>query len=329
MNGEMSTTKENVIWEEKNLTELQKKLENNGKSDECGITTNTNELKENVLLKDIIETRNPGIYKIINKINGKYYVGSSKNIKYRWNRHIKKLNNNIHINPHLQNAWNKYGKESFVFKIIEKTTKENTLIIEQKYLDIAKLEPNKTYNICFDVFASMKGRKHSQKSLQKLKERWIRFTHPMKGKRHSIEAKRLMSLNHSNTSGKNNPMYGKPSAMKGKSHSIESKIKMSKNNCRFWLNKKFSEETKQKMRNSSPRERLGKHHTKEAKQKLSISHRDKTIYHFKNKNTNEIFSGISYDFSKKFNLIPLSVRKLVCGKMKTLYGWFIDEQRPI
>ena len=326
MNGEMSTTKESVIWEERNSIEPKKKLENNGESDVCGIITDINEESEKKTLKDITEIRVPGIYKIINKVNGKYYVGSSKNIKYRWNKHIKMLNDNDHSNQHLQNAWNKYGKESFIFKMIEKTTKENTLIIEQNYLDIAKLEPNQTYNMCFDVFAVMKGRKHSPKSLQKLKERWMKFIHPMKGKHHSTESKKLMSLSCRDMFGKNNPMYGKQSAMKGKHHSTESKIKMSKNNCRFWLNKTMSEETKQKMRNSNSKPRLGKHHTDEAKQKLSISRRDKTIYHFKNKNTNESFYGISYDFSKKFNLIPLSVRSLILKRMKTLYGWYVNEK---
>ena len=64
-----------------------------------------------------------GIYKIINKINGKYYVGSSVNIKdypnNRWSRHIADLNANRHHNDYLQRAWNKYGQDAFEFIIIE------------------------------------------------------------------------------------------------------------------------------------------------------------------------------------------------------------------
>ena len=52
-----------------------------------------------------------GIYKIINKVNGKYYVGSSLNINKRWSVHKSALSKNKHHNDHLQNAWNKVDDE--------------------------------------------------------------------------------------------------------------------------------------------------------------------------------------------------------------------------
>ena len=60
-----------------------------------------------------------GIYKIINLTNKKVYIGQSKSIFERWQEHKRDLNNNTHGNPHLQNAWNKYGKEYFEFGIVE------------------------------------------------------------------------------------------------------------------------------------------------------------------------------------------------------------------
>lgn len=45
-----------------------------------------------------------GVYKIINTINGKIYIGSSKDIDRRWSEHVRALELNAHINPHLQNA---------------------------------------------------------------------------------------------------------------------------------------------------------------------------------------------------------------------------------
>ena len=33
------------------------------------------------------------VYKITNKINGKFYIGSSTNIKQRWNSHKERYNN--------------------------------------------------------------------------------------------------------------------------------------------------------------------------------------------------------------------------------------------
>lgn len=73
-----------------------------------------------------------GIYKITNKINGKYYVGSSSYINQRWSTHRKLLNKNKHYNPHLQNAWEKYGKESFDFIVIEEIEILHLLKREQK-----------------------------------------------------------------------------------------------------------------------------------------------------------------------------------------------------
>ena len=90
-----------------------------------------------------------GIYKIVNKINGKYYVGGSKNIDNRWREHKADLRNNAHHNNYLQNSWNKYGEHNFEFTMIEKCDVLNTLITEQKYLDIAKNEKEKTYNLSF------------------------------------------------------------------------------------------------------------------------------------------------------------------------------------
>lgn len=60
-----------------------------------------------------------GIYKITCIPTGKVYIGSSKNIKRRWQKHKEELNKNIHHTPYLQAAWNKYGKDEFHFSIIE------------------------------------------------------------------------------------------------------------------------------------------------------------------------------------------------------------------
>lgn len=61
-----------------------------------------------------------GIYGIRNIVNGKIYVGQTKDFKHRWREHVRELNHNIHHNKHLQNAWNKYGEENFEFFVIEK-----------------------------------------------------------------------------------------------------------------------------------------------------------------------------------------------------------------
>lgn len=60
-----------------------------------------------------------GIYKIINKIDKKLYIGFSSQLSLRKKSHFNGLKKNRHPNTHLQNAFNKYGLENFEFSIIE------------------------------------------------------------------------------------------------------------------------------------------------------------------------------------------------------------------
>lgn len=60
-----------------------------------------------------------GVYKIVNRKDGKFYIGSSVNIEKRLNSHRKALIEGNHNNKYLQNAWNKYGIDSFDFIVIE------------------------------------------------------------------------------------------------------------------------------------------------------------------------------------------------------------------
>jgi len=94
-------------------------------------------------------TMKSGIYKITNTVNGKFYVGSSKNIKWRWYCHRHYLENNKHDNPKLQHSWNKHGKSNFTFEVIEETNSKMLLEREQYYLDTLKpYERLIGYNIC-------------------------------------------------------------------------------------------------------------------------------------------------------------------------------------
>lgn len=73
-----------------------------------------------------------GIYVIKNTSSEKVYVGKSSDVKTRWSRHKYELSKGIHVNTHLQNAWNKYGKDSFEFNIVEKCD-ENELSAREIY----------------------------------------------------------------------------------------------------------------------------------------------------------------------------------------------------
>lgn len=91
-----------------------------------------------------------GIYEIINLTTNKVYIGHSKRMSQRWLDHQKDLNKNKHTNCHLQHAWNKYGKDDFIFRKIEfvENIKEKLIEREVHWCKIKDCHnPNKGYNI--------------------------------------------------------------------------------------------------------------------------------------------------------------------------------------
>jgi len=105
-----------------------------------------------------------GVYKIQNSQTGDYYIGSSIDIHKRWIQHRNKLRRNYKDNPILQNAWNKYGEENFVFEILEECDRNEALRLETQLL--VELQPY--YNVATDSVAPMLGRKHSEETKQKI-----------------------------------------------------------------------------------------------------------------------------------------------------------------
>ncbi len=75
-----------------------------------------------------------GIYVIINVINDKKYIGQSNNIPRRWSEHRSELNKNKHHNTYLQASWNKYGAESFVFRVLQYSTPDKLDQLEIAYI---------------------------------------------------------------------------------------------------------------------------------------------------------------------------------------------------
>ena len=90
------------------------------------------------------EEKISGIYCIENTKNHKKYIGQSIDIYQRWYAHKSKLNMNKHHSHHLQQAWNKYGDNCFIFYIIE--TCDESLLNEREIYWI------KYYNTYFDGY---------------------------------------------------------------------------------------------------------------------------------------------------------------------------------
>lgn len=82
-----------------------------------------------------------GVYSITSP-SGKRYIGSSRNIYARWDRHQQDLRYGTHHSPQLLRAYEKYGKDALQFHILLVCADNMTLEYEQLLLDGLKPEYN-------------------------------------------------------------------------------------------------------------------------------------------------------------------------------------------
>lgn len=118
-----------------------------------------------------------GVYKITNVANGKFYVGSSKDIKKRWSQHKNNLNENKHGNIYLQNAWNKYGGKSFKFEIIEECDPAIQFEREQFYLNELNPFDGNGYNIVRQISKEYMSDHYMVKKCEMCGDSYNTFSH--------------------------------------------------------------------------------------------------------------------------------------------------------
>lgn len=205
-----------------------------------------------------------GIYKIINCINNKVYIGQSVNITKRFANHKANLNKNY--NYPLYNAFRKYGVANFEFIIIEQV--DNVLLLderEQCWLDYHKSYlPEKGYNLRTKA-ESNRGFKHTLATKIKIRKSKTGKKRPPCNE----ETRNKMSLS---AKGKKKKPFTEEHklklslANKGRKHaphSEETKLKLSLCN----IGKKLSEESIRKRTES----RKGYRHSDETKLKMANS----------------------------------------------------------
>jgi group I intron endonuclease len=193
-----------------------------------------------------------GIYQIVNSTNGKQYIGSAVNLPARFSCHLHGLRHGNHFNSYLQNAWDKYGEDVFVFKVLLYCRKEDLIFYEQRALDVY----NALYNLCPSAGNTL-GRAFSEEAKMKMSE-------AHKGYKASEETRRKLSEVHK----------GRPAHNKGVSPSEETRAKLSevrKGKSTWIKGKHHSEETKRKISEAlmGNTNSLGFQHSDETKAKLS------------------------------------------------------------
>lgn len=98
-----------------------------------------------------------GIYKIINVVNNKFYVGSAVDFTARKRRHWWALRSQRHANKYLQAAWNKYGEESFKFLIVEELPEGADVLAAENVWLKEHVGKDHCYNLGTDAIAFQLG----------------------------------------------------------------------------------------------------------------------------------------------------------------------------
>jgi group I intron endonuclease len=206
-----------------------------------------------------------GIYKIECIANNKTYVGSAVDLDRRWKRHLNELRTNKHVNVIMQNAFDKYGENTFIFTIIEIVNDISVLKkFEQFYLDTIK--PFGKYGFNINTIATggndFSNHPNKEEIFKKISKSKIE-KHVIVSDEHRAHLSKKLSeyfKTHSvHSKGKTyEEMYGVEKANEMKRKISEDTKKRCVDGNGSFKNKKHSDESKRKMSNFHSGKYFGK-----------------------------------------------------------------------
>lgn len=109
------------------------------------------------------QSRGAGVYEIVNRANGHRYVGSSSNLRERFQAHLRYLRRGTHHSPYLHRVWDKYGRMAFEFRVLRLCSPEECIPLEQRCLDTWPHE----YNVA-PVAGNCLGVRHTAEACRKM-----------------------------------------------------------------------------------------------------------------------------------------------------------------
>ena len=237
------------------------------------------------------------VYKTINLINGKIYIGKS----------IKNPRSYMGGGVYLRIAIKKYGKQNFIKKVIEENISDMKILNEREQYWIKHFNstnPKIGYN------RSNGGDGFSGERTSEEKEK-ISINHadvsgeknPWYGKSPSDETRKLMSINHADFAKEKSPKFGKSVPEETRKKMSESKKGkyIGKKSPLFGIprtnreKKKISKSLRLYYSNGNKNAMAGKYHARETKLILS----QKAISKKTRKNTSSKYVGVSYNKKEK------------------------------
>lgn len=243
---------------------------------------------------------NSGIYKIVNKVTGKFYIGSSVNFKRRWCMHKFELKRGNHGNKYLQRAWDKYGEKNFIFEAIKEVEpiKEKILKEEQLYLDTLSPYDENGYNISKKA-GNILGYRHTDEARKKIVESKLGKPRSEETKRKLSEAQKGKIIPQETRDKISKTLKGRPSPMKGRKASEETKKKMSKS----LKGIKKSEEWKRKIGDA---QRGANNHASKLTEEQVIEIKKELISNDKSRSQSAI--------AKEYGVSPVIISQIKTGK---------------
>ena len=278
-----------------------------------------------------------GVYRITNIRTGRAYVGSSVNVSKRLAWHFNELERGVHHCGHLQNSYNKWGKDAFDCDIIEYID-DVTKLIEREQFYIDSLGFKNLYNSSPTAGSSL-GVKRSEETKAKLRTRIIspetraKISAAATGRKDTEETnlKRRLRKATEETKAKlraykatDETKAKLSAARKGYKHTPETKAK----NGASWVSRIVTEETRVKQREAwIARAARGITEETREKQRLSAKKEDAQCKAVQQLNpiTGEVIATF-YSAGEAYRqtlTCQSSISKVCAGKAKIAggYGW--------